>query len=141
MHGYVSAHSADEPSRFAGVRVGALAAIEVNGLCRTYRSRKGVVRRRRTEVHALRGISFEVERGELFGLLGPNGAKRGSGSRLRRCRARAIAEPLRASVQQLRWPHLLGREALVGCAYLVIGITALRVLEYAGRRSAALETF
>ena len=51
-----------------------MAAIEVNALCRTYRSRKGVIRRRRTEVHALRGISFEVERGELFGLLGPNGA-------------------------------------------------------------------
>jgi ABC-2 type transport system ATP-binding protein len=51
-----------------------LAAIEVEGLCRTYRSRKGVLRRRSTEVHALRGISFEVERGELFGLLGPNGA-------------------------------------------------------------------
>jgi ABC-2 type transport system ATP-binding protein len=51
-----------------------MAAIEVTDLCRTYRSRKGVIRRRRTEVHALRGISFEVERGELFGLLGPNGA-------------------------------------------------------------------
>jgi ABC-2 type transport system ATP-binding protein len=51
-----------------------MAAIEVSELCRTYSSRKGVIRRRRTEVHALRGISFEVERGELFGLLGPNGA-------------------------------------------------------------------
>jgi ABC-2 type transport system ATP-binding protein len=51
-----------------------VAAIEVEELARTYRSRTGVVRRRRKEVHALRGISFEVERGELFGLLGPNGA-------------------------------------------------------------------
>jgi ABC-2 type transport system ATP-binding protein len=51
-----------------------MAAIEVSELCRTYSSRKGVLRRRRTEVHALRGISFAVERGELFGLLGPNGA-------------------------------------------------------------------
>jgi ABC-2 type transport system ATP-binding protein len=51
-----------------------MAAIEVNELCRTYRSRTGVFRRRRKEVEALRGISFAVERGELFGLLGPNGA-------------------------------------------------------------------
>ena len=51
-----------------------MAAIEVQNLCRTYRSRKGIVRRRRTDVEALKGISFEVERGELFGLLGPNGA-------------------------------------------------------------------
>jgi ABC-2 type transport system ATP-binding protein len=51
-----------------------VAAIEVEELRRTYRTRKGLFRRRKTEVHALRGISFEVERGELFGLLGPNGA-------------------------------------------------------------------
>ena len=51
-----------------------MGAIEVHELCRTYRSRTGLLRRRTTEVHALRGISFEVEYGELFGLLGPNGA-------------------------------------------------------------------
>jgi ABC-2 type transport system ATP-binding protein len=51
-----------------------VAAIEVEELCRTYRSRTGIFRRKRVEVHALNGISFEVERGELFGLLGPNGA-------------------------------------------------------------------
>ena len=51
-----------------------MAAIEVRELERTYRSRKGVIRRRRTEVHALRGITFDVAAGELFGLLGPNGA-------------------------------------------------------------------
>jgi ABC-2 type transport system ATP-binding protein len=50
------------------------AAIEVDRLCRTYRSRTGIFRRRRAEVQALRGISFEVAAGELFGLLGPNGA-------------------------------------------------------------------
>jgi len=48
--------------------------IEVAGLRRSYRSRSGVLRRTTREVEAVRGIDFEVERGELFGLLGPNGA-------------------------------------------------------------------
>jgi ABC-2 type transport system ATP-binding protein len=51
-----------------------VSAIEVIDLHRTYRPWKGLVRRRRAEVQALRGISFQVEKGELFGLLGPNGA-------------------------------------------------------------------
>src|ERR1051325_3394903 len=51
-----------------------MAVIEVEGLTRRYRSRTGTFRRRTAVVEALRGISFEVERGELFGLLGPNGA-------------------------------------------------------------------
>jgi ABC-2 type transport system permease protein len=37
--------------------------------------------------------------------------------------------------------HLLLTEALVGAVYFILGITMLRVLEYSGRRSAALETF
>jgi ABC-2 type transport system ATP-binding protein len=49
-------------------------AVEVVGLRRTYRSGKGVLRRRSGEIEALRGITFSIERGELFGLLGPNGA-------------------------------------------------------------------
>jgi ABC-2 type transport system ATP-binding protein len=48
--------------------------IEANGVTRTFRSTKGLVRRSRAEVEAVRGVSFQVERGELFGLLGPNGA-------------------------------------------------------------------
>ncbi|HEX4732609.1 MAG TPA: ABC transporter permease [Solirubrobacterales bacterium] len=36
---------------------------------------------------------------------------------------------------------LLWREGVVGTVYLLIGIVMLRVLEYSGRRSAALETF
>ena len=49
-------------------------AIEVTDLSRTYRTREGTFRRRRTVVEALRRVSFSVEPGELFGLLGPNGA-------------------------------------------------------------------
>jgi ABC-2 type transport system ATP-binding protein len=50
------------------------AAIEVEGLVRTYATSTGMLRRRRLEVEAVKGVSFQVGRGELFGLLGPNGA-------------------------------------------------------------------
>ncbi len=36
--------------------------------------RRGFLRRVRRVVEALRGVSFEVRKGEVFGLLGPNGA-------------------------------------------------------------------
>jgi ABC-2 type transport system ATP-binding protein len=49
-------------------------AIEAEDLRRTYRSRTGWLRPKRTETEAVRGVSFTVRRGELFGLLGPNGA-------------------------------------------------------------------
>jgi ABC-2 type transport system ATP-binding protein len=45
------------------------AAIEVKDLSKIYRT---PFRRRRVE--ALRGVSFEVERGQIFGFVGPNGA-------------------------------------------------------------------
>ncbi|MDA8435887.1 MAG: ABC transporter ATP-binding protein [Actinomycetales bacterium] len=48
--------------------------IEVEALTRRYTTRTGFRRRTRKDVEAVRGISFEVGRGELFGLLGPNGA-------------------------------------------------------------------
>jgi ABC-2 type transport system ATP-binding protein len=51
-----------------------MAVIEVTDLRRTYRAKTGIRRRSSREVEAVKGISFEVERGELFGLLGPNGA-------------------------------------------------------------------
>jgi ABC-2 type transport system ATP-binding protein len=49
-------------------------AVEVLGLKRSYRTGRGVLRRRSREIEALRGITFSIGRGELFGLLGPNGA-------------------------------------------------------------------
>lgn len=51
-----------------------MSAIVVRDLRRTYVSTKGVFRQSRVQREALRGVSFEVQRGELFGLLGPNGA-------------------------------------------------------------------
>lgn len=43
-------------------------SIEIKGLQKTFRGKKGL------RVEALKGISFAVEPGEVFGFLGPNGA-------------------------------------------------------------------
>ncbi len=51
-----------------------VSVLDVRDLHRTFTTTTGVLRRRRTRVEAVRGVSFEVQRGELFGLLGPNGA-------------------------------------------------------------------
>jgi ABC-2 type transport system ATP-binding protein len=51
-----------------------MAAIEAEGLRRTYKTTTGTLRRKTLEIEAVRGIDFEVAEGELFGLLGPNGA-------------------------------------------------------------------
>jgi ABC-2 type transport system ATP-binding protein len=51
-----------------------MAAIEVQGLKRTYKTSTGTIRRRTKLIEAVRGIDFAVGEGELFGLLGPNGA-------------------------------------------------------------------
>lgn len=48
--------------------------IEVKDLRRDYTTCRGVLRRRKETVEAVRGISFSVEKGEIFGLLGQNGA-------------------------------------------------------------------
>jgi len=39
-----------------------------------YHTSKGILRKTRQAVEAVKGISFDVEFGELFGLVGPNGA-------------------------------------------------------------------
>jgi ABC-2 type transport system ATP-binding protein len=51
-----------------------MSAVEVTDLRRTYHTTTGVFKRRPVEVEAVRGISFDIAKGELFGLLGPNGA-------------------------------------------------------------------
>ncbi len=51
-------------------------AVRLEQVAKTYvvRTRAGRLRRHRTEVHAVDGISFEVGSGEMVGYLGPNGA-------------------------------------------------------------------
>lgn len=48
--------------------------IEVRDLRRDYVASKGLLRRKTQTVRAVDGVSFTVERGEIFGLLGQNGA-------------------------------------------------------------------
>lgn len=48
--------------------------IEVDNIKRTYVTKKGIIKKTKTQKEAVRGISFKVEQGTIFGLLGPNGA-------------------------------------------------------------------
>lgn len=49
-------------------------AIEIKDLTRKYEVTKGILHKRKSKISALKGIDFDVKKGEIFGLLGPNGA-------------------------------------------------------------------
>lgn len=49
-------------------------AIETVGVRRVFESRKGFLFREATRTEALRGVDLRVQRGSIFGLLGPNGS-------------------------------------------------------------------
>lgn len=49
-------------------------AIVAEHLSKIFNITKGTVRRKKTQVVAVKDVSFEVDYGELFGLVGPNGA-------------------------------------------------------------------
>jgi ABC-2 type transport system ATP-binding protein len=49
-------------------------AIVAEHLCKVFNVTKGMLRRNKTQVVAVKDLSFDVDYGELFGLVGPNGA-------------------------------------------------------------------
>jgi len=49
-------------------------AIVAEHLCKVFNTTKGILRRTKTQVVAVKDVSFEVDYGELFGVVGPNGA-------------------------------------------------------------------
>lgn len=51
-----------------------MSIIEVRDLYRDYVTKKGVIFPKKEIIHAVAGISFNVNEGEIFGLLGQNGA-------------------------------------------------------------------
>lgn len=48
--------------------------VELNHVSRTYHSEKGWFRRQNVIVEAVKDVTLAVEKGEIFGILGQNGA-------------------------------------------------------------------
>ena len=52
-----------------------MSTIEVDGLTKIFISKTGrPFRKKKSELHAVDGVSFTIPKGEIFSLLGPNGA-------------------------------------------------------------------
>jgi ABC-2 type transport system ATP-binding protein len=62
------------PEKKAGSKSSSDKAIVAEHLCKVFSVTKGTLRRTKSQVVAVKDISFEVGYGELFGLVGPNGA-------------------------------------------------------------------
>lgn len=48
--------------------------VKVENLKRTFNTKKGFIKKEKVVTEALKGISFDIKKGEIFGLLGENGA-------------------------------------------------------------------
>lgn len=78
--------------------------IEVTGLCRDYsvvkKNKSGGVFRGRTSetIHAVRNVSFDIEKGETVGFIGPNGAGKSTTIKM----LVGILHPTRGTVRVLR---------------------------------------
>lgn len=51
-----------------------MSIIEVRDLYRDYVTKKGVIFPKKEIIHAVSGITFDVNEGEIFGVIGQNGA-------------------------------------------------------------------
>src|SRR5215471_2356156 len=77
--------------------------IRVQNLRKAFRKGRGFFRRTRIEEWALKGVSFEVARGESYALLGPNGS--GKSTLIRILATLLLADGGSVEIQGLRLPE------------------------------------